>query len=156
MITDEEIEIIKEVTSQFLSNMTIAGSHIEVAASLVEGNDVVGVNIELAEPQFIIGQDGKTLLDVQRLLRMVLHKKIGKIFYIKLDVNHYQAKKIEHLKKVANEAADQVALLGQSKALPPMSSYERRIIHAELATRGDIKTQSQGDGEERSVVVAPK
>jgi spoIIIJ-associated protein len=145
MITPEEI-IIKETAQEFLQKMTIAGD------IFMDGADV---NIELAEPQILIGEDGKTLLDFQRLLRMMLSKKIGKTFYIKLDINHYIEKKTENLKKMASEIADQVSLTRISKTLPPMSSYERRIIHARLAERSDVITQSQGEGKERCVIIAP-
>lgn len=154
MITPEEITIIKEAVQEFLEKMTVAGASFNVQAPALPEAEEVDVTIESPEPQFLIGQDGKTLIDLQRLLRMVLHKKIGRVLYIRLDVNQYRVKKIESVKKMADETADQVALTGQEKALPPMNSYERRIVHAHLALRQDVKTQSQGEGEERHLVIS--
>jgi spoIIIJ-associated protein len=37
-----------------------------------------------------------------------------------------------------------------------MSAYERKIIHAELADRSDVITESQGNGAERHIVIKPK
>ena len=73
-----------------------------------------------------------------------------------LDINDYKKKKVEYLKDFAKETADQIAMTGQEKTLPPMSSYERRIIHAELSQRTDVITESQGDGFDRHVVIKPK
>jgi predicted RNA-binding protein Jag len=36
-----------------------------------------------------------------------------------------------------------------------MNAYERRLIHAELAARPDVKTESLGEGRGRYVVVKP-
>jgi len=37
----------------------------------------------------------------------------------------------------------------------PMSPYERRIVHMELAKNESVKTESIGDGEDRRVVIKP-
>ena len=63
---------------------------------------------------------------------------------------------MEYLKDMAKNLADQVSLTKEEKILPPMSAYERRIIHAELAQRTDVITESQGDGFDRHVVIKPK
>jgi predicted RNA-binding protein Jag len=52
--------------------------------------------------------------------------------------------------------ADLVALNKEEKALLPMSSYERRVIHAELSKRTDVITESQGDSFERHIVIKPR
>ncbi len=153
MITQEELGVIKATVEEFLAKMTVIGFTLQATSP---ASDAVDLRIDLAEPQFLIGQDGKTLLDLQRLLKIVLHKKLGKVFYVKLDINEYNTKKTEHVKKMASQAADQVSLTGISKTLPPMSSYERRIVHAELAGRSDVTTESQGEGESRSVVIMPR
>jgi spoIIIJ-associated protein len=121
-----------------------------------EAVDIIDLNITLEEPQIIIGERGQTLFETQRLLRAILTKKIQKIFYLNLDINGYKQSKIEYLKKTAKELADEVFLTKEEKALPPMSAYERRIIHAELSSREDITTESQGEGEDRHIVIKPK
>ena len=35
----------------------------------------------------------------------------------------------------------------------PMNSYERRLIHMELSSRPDVKTDSVGEGKDRHIVV---
>jgi len=73
-----------------------------------------------------------------------------------LDINGYKSKKVEYLKSLAKEAADQVVLNKEEKSLPPMSAYERRVVHAELAQREDVLTESQGSDLDRHIVVKPK
>jgi len=89
-------------------------------------------------------------------LRMILNKSLQKVFYLNLDINDYKKKKVEYLKFLAKDSADEVSFSKEEKVLLPMSSYERRIIHTELSQRSDIITESQGDGFDRHVVIKPK
>lgn len=168
MLEQKDINKIKETAEEFFEKMTITVSGIEASLSDVkkdikdiqdiaeENRDIVDLDIKLGEPQILIGQQGQTLFEIQRLLRTVLNRKLQKIFYLNLDINDYKKKKIEYLKDLAKELADQVSLNGKEKMLLPMSAYERRIIHAELSRRTDIVTESQGEGFDRHIVIKPK
>ena len=58
---------------------------------------------------------------------------------------------------MAISAADDVALTKKEKQLPPMTAYERRIIHLELASaRPDVVTESIGQEPERRVAIKPR
>ena len=72
-----------------------------------------------------------------------------------VDVNNYHAHRLELLKEMVLEIARQVSEEKKPRVLEPMSSYERRIVH--LALRGfvGIKTESQGEGMERRIVIGP-
>jgi spoIIIJ-associated protein len=113
------------------------------------------IDLRTDEPQILIGEDGQTLLEIQHLLKAILKKKLKENFYIDLDINDYKKKKIKYLKDLAQKLADEVALTKKEKMLPPMSAYERRIIHLELAERGDVTTESTGQEPERKVIVRP-
>lgn len=132
--------------------------------------DIIDINIRVQEPQILIGQDGQTLFELQRLLKIILNKKLSRLrkgslidsplgqknFYLRLDINDYKEKKIEYLKKLAKDLANEVSLTKEKRILSPMPAHERRIVHTELAQRQDIITESQGDGAERCVVISPR
>jgi len=126
-----------------------------VKLSPQENIDTVAVDIKIDTPEILIGEKGRTLVEIQRLLRIILNKKIEKSFYIDLDINDYKKKKIEYLKSLAKDLADEVVLTKEEKVLFPMPAYERRIIHLELAERSDVTTESQGEGIERRVIIKP-
>jgi spoIIIJ-associated protein len=155
MISQEDIKKIKEAVQDFFEKMTVEISIEDISFSNTE-NDVVNLSVSSLEPQILIGQGGQTLFEIQRLLRTILNKKLQKVFYFNLDINDYKTKKIEYLKVLAKDSADQVALTKEEKAFPPMPSYERRIIHAELSQRTDVATESQGEGSDRHIVIRPK
>ena len=73
-----------------------------------------------------------------------------------MDINDYKKKKVEYLKNLADCIANEVILTKEKKVLAPMPAYERRIIHAQLSARQDIKTESQGEGIDRCVVIEPR
>ena len=186
MISSNEIQKTKDIIEEFLGKMTMTDFTVEVKAvpSLdvlelwpqrelkedVGQKETIELDIALQEPQFLIGQNGQTLAELEKVVRILLNKKLSalhqeseavaplgqKSFYFKLDINNYRKKKVEYLKKMAEDLANEVATTKEKKVLPPMSAYERRVIHTELAKRQDIATESQGEGFERRVVISPK
>lgn len=156
MITQDDIVKVKGIAEEFFQKMTIATPKIVADFSSVENSDVVELNVVLDEPQILIGEKGQTLFEIQRLLRFILNKKLQKIFYLNLDINDYKKKKTEYLKELARDLANEVALTKEEKALFSMPAYERRIIHTELSQRQDVITESQGEGQDRHIVIKPK
>lgn len=157
-----QLNKIKESAEEFFEKMTLPASSMEADVSSEkdektgETRDVVNLDVKSDEPQILIGQQGQTLFEIQRLLRNVLNKKFQGNFYVNLDINDYKRNKMDYLKYMAKESADHVAVTRVPKQLPSMSSYERRVIHAELSQRTDVTTESQGEGFDRHIVIKPK
>lgn len=159
-------KIFKEST--FDESLGALGQNSSEASKTIENKNSLDVNITIKEPQILIGQSGQTLFELQRLLGIILHKKLSrsnkesatesgqKDFYLNLDINDYKKKKIEYLKDLAITLANEAIKTQEKKILPPMPSYERRIIHTELSLRQDVVTESQGEGIDRCVVIKPK
>ncbi len=166
MLNGDQTKKIKEVVETFFEKMTIIASVLEITTEdAVEGKkqesevgerEVININIKTDEPQILIGQQGQTLFDIQRLLRTIISKQLKKVVYLNIDINEYKKKKIEYLKDLAKTLADQVALTKEERSLSPMSSYERRVVHAELSQRSDVTTESRGDGPDRHIVIKAK
>ena len=151
MLNQADLKKIKEITEEFFRKTTF-----EVKAEVLPQQDLtVSINLELEDPQILIGEGGQTLAEIQHLLKAILKRKIQEPFYIDLDISGYKKKKIEYLKELARSLADEVAITKKEKELAPMPAYERRIIHLELASRTDVTTESVGQEPERSVVIRP-
>jgi spoIIIJ-associated protein len=96
------------------------------------------------------------LAALQHLVRAVANKKLGQNFVnFIVDVNNYRANRLNLLKEMALSFAKEVAENHQTETLEPMSAYERRIIHVTLSDYPGVKTESQGEGEERRIVIKP-
>lgn len=148
---DKYLEEIKKIVSEFFSKM---GFEIEINVHNWQ-NLTLPIDVKTKEPQLLIGEGGETLSELQHLLKAILKRKIRDNFYIDLDINDYKKKKIKYLKDLAQKLADEVVLTKKEKILPSMPAYERRIIHLELASRGDVITESFGEEPERRVVIKP-
>ena len=72
------------------------------------------------------------------------------------DCMNYRAMRLEELKLAAVVAAERVRKTGTPYEFAPMSSRERRIVHLALRDHDDLRTESQGEGGRRWVVVYPK
>ena len=98
----------------------------------------------------------KIILDFERIAKLAL-KKIdpASIENLVLDMNNYRREREHLISELAKAAARKVLLNKQEIKLPAMNAYERRIVHMELASRPDVKTESSGLGPERHIVVKP-
>lgn len=75
----------------------------------------------------------------------------GEVFI--LDINNYRRERERLISELAKAAARKVLLNREQVELPAMNGYERRLVHLELASRPDVKTESIGEGSERRVVI---
>lgn len=109
----------------------------------------------------ILIEDGKFLekglpnfiADLNYLVKLITKKYEWEP--VMIDVNNYRKQREDLIVELAKAAARKVAATQTEIELPPMNAYERRLIHAELAERPDLKTESKGEGKERAVVIKP-
>lgn len=95
----------------------------------------------------------KLILEVEHLTRIVAQKNgVENVF---IDINNYRKERENIIVELAKASARKALLAKEEVKLPPMNAYERRLIHVELSTRPDVKTESIGEGRERCVVVKP-
>lgn len=117
---------------------------------------VLLVQLKTEEAPALIGQGGRTLIGLQQILSRILRKQIKEPLYLDLDINQYKESKEKYLQDMAKETADLAALEKKEKFLPPMSAFERRVVHLALSERADVATESVGEGEDRRVAVRPR
>jgi len=150
------LEKIREIAVDFFSRMGFPA----IPTLEEKEPNVFLLSIKTDNPKLLIGSSGKTLIEIQHLLRLILMRQL-KInpqdqFYLELDINNYQKKKKEFLKDLALNLADEAVLTKKEKVMPFLSAYERRIVHLVLAERKDIVQESVGEGKERRIVIRPR
>lgn len=74
---------------------------------------------------------------------------------VSFECEHWRQSRLDELKMMARLAAERVAETGDSFALNPMSSRERRVIHLALKDQPGVRTVSEGFGPHRKVVILP-
>ncbi len=90
---------------------------------------------------------------LNHLLQMVAKKNQAKGIF--LDVNNYRQERESLIGELARAAAKKVTMSKAEVQLPSMNSYERRLVHVELALHPEVKTESVGEGKERYVIIKP-
>ncbi|MDP3954144.1 MAG: R3H domain-containing nucleic acid-binding protein [bacterium] len=126
-------------------------------------NDSLVVSIDSEDKMgMLIGKNGQNINALEHVVRVLTYKKIAKELgeakgsvNFSLDINNYRKLKSDYVAKVAQEAAQRVSQSRRSEALAPMNSYERRLVHTELASFSNIETESVGEEPRRRVVIKP-
>ena len=104
--------------------------------------------------RFIIGKNGQNLKAFEHLVRAMLLKN-GDTQNIVVDVNDYKKSRASFVVDAAKQAVSRVRNTQKAEVLTPMSAYERRIVHMELASYPDVATESIGDEPQRRIVIKP-
>ena len=73
-----------------------------------------------------------------------------------IDVNGYHENQMEAVRANARLLAQRARLFKHDVEMGPMSSYERLVVHELFAEDPEIKTESQGEGKFRHIVLKHK
>ncbi len=150
---DEEAEqLVSELLDYFLGAMGV------VAETYIRDDDDEGslvFEIEGQDAGLLIGRRGETLQSLQFLVRMITSRQLGRKAYVVIDIEDYRERRIQMLHRLARRTAGRVASSGREDGLEPMSPAERRIVHMSLAGHPEVRTESEGEGNQRRVVIFP-
>ncbi len=148
----DKIKTIKSETEELLKKM------IDTFELTVE-EDVENHMFQLTvktdeEASTIIGRHGETIRALQKILEVILFKKIGEPARVLMNVNDYREKQKERLEQLAAELAEKTQSVQRSTHFRGLSSYERRIVH-EFITKNHpaLTTFSVGEGRDRHLVI---
>jgi len=146
----ETLNLIKKISGDFLKAVGDEGT-VNIIESK-NGGDIL-VDLNLSDPQFLIGPKGMYLEAFERLLRVMVRRQSSEEIFLSIDINNYRKRRIEFLKTLAQEIGNQVALSKKPVSLEPMSAFERRIVHSEIAGRDGLISESVGEDPERWVII---
>lgn len=152
---EAQLETIKTIIETLLSKL-----NVKAEVEFMETSEGARFLIKTHEGSLLIGENGQNLLALNHVAKRIVDKALGddpekgKTIF-SLDVNDYQAKKIEDLKNLARLNAQRVRYFKKEIVLRPMTSFERRVIHFILTECPDVTTESTGEEPNRRVVIKP-
>ena len=141
----------KAFLTEIFSSM---GMNVEIDITLSE--KTMNINLSGDNMGLIIGKRGDTLDALEHLVSLCVNKGDGEYIKVILDTENYREKRHQTLVKLADSLAASVVRNKRKIVLEPMSSNERRIIHATLQSNKYVDTYSIGEEPNRKVVVALK
>jgi spoIIIJ-associated protein len=144
------------------SLLAFQGLKANVTATMVEDESgascwLIIDDTDLSEDQVntIIGEHGSVLDSIQYLANTTLNlgKAADEQLAFTIELGGYRAKRLEELKAIASEAAEQVLASKQEFEIKGLSSAERRQVHHFLSSHGGLSTFSRGKEPDRRLVV---
>jgi len=120
-------------------------------------DDTHMVQVETADADgLLIGKKGQNLEALEHLMRRMVGKQLKRSVRLEVDIGGYRERRVTALKNKAAALASRVKSSGKEMQVEPLSAAERRIIHLELVGDPQVKTYTVGDGDLKSVVIAPQ
>ncbi|MED4534765.1 RNA-binding cell elongation regulator Jag/EloR [Metabacillus fastidiosus] len=144
-----------EESRKFLSDV-IKKMNIEATIDVEQDGRQILFSIRGKEIALLIGKRGQTLNSLQYLTQLVANRYSKQYLQIIVDAENYRERRKATLSELAKRLARQVAKDKKEVKLEPMPSYERKVIHAALASIKGIKTSSIGEDPNRYIVISPK
>lgn len=142
---------IKEFLANVLEKMGITG----VTVQAKEVGDVVALTIVGDNATAAIGHRGEVLDALQYLSSLMLSEHGSGFRRVTVDAEGYRGKREKTLQRLAQNLEQKVKRTGKQVNLEPMNPYERRIIHTTLQNSKYVTTESDGQGNQRHVVIRP-
>ena len=105
-------------------------------------------------PRRLVGPSGKVLEALQELTRLAVQVETGERSRLMLDIAGHRAERRATLVSLAQVAIGEVKESGEKRSLDPMSAFERKVIHDEVAAAG-LVSESEGVEPHRHVVILP-
>ena len=153
-LTDEELDTIADVAISVLRGILV---HFDAADSPIDeyDGDEGELILDVTAPDLavLIGRHGRTLESLQVLFSLLVSRKLGFRYPVVVDVEGYRSRRHDKVVSMAHSAAARAVCQHGTVKLPPMSAYERRLVHIALRDNDDVETHSEGVDPERRVVI---
>jgi spoIIIJ-associated protein len=115
------------------------------------------VFVDLSGPDsaLLLDRGGELLRALELIALEILRLPSGEHEKISFDCKNQRSMRFQELRMAASVAADKVRQTGTPFHFAPMSSRERRVVHLALRDQTDLRTESDGEGFNRCVVLYP-
>jgi spoIIIJ-associated protein len=151
---EKNVKILQKLTEELFVLMS---TKAKAETSYDKENEAFVVNVEAGdETGLLIGKKGETLLGIQTILGFLLKQKVGEWNRVLVNVGDYREKEEGYLKDLAATTALRAKETGEPQNLYNLKSWQRRVIHLVLSEDKDITTESEGEGEDRFLIIKSK
>ena len=117
-------------------------------------DEVIYADVTGEQTEALVGIKGAILQSVLELCRTIVQRKTQQGARIRLDIAGYSERRREALRIYARRLADKVVAEGGEIMLEPMNSADRKVVHDTVAEIEGVRSFSEGEEPQRSVIVA--
>jgi spoIIIJ-associated protein len=140
----------------------IAADYIEELLDICDFDGDIDIEVRAGRSYISVDSTGEgnlrvlskpdTVNALQELTRIAVQTKTGEFSRLILDSGGSRAIREAELGALVDRAVEKLEEGGTAAALPPMSSYERKLVHDIVAARG-FTSESEGEGRDRHTVI---
>ena len=148
----EAIDKAKEILDTMLGYL---GFVVDVQPLETENGTVLEIISE--EADILIGRRGERLDDIQYLVNRILQIQDPEAPRVRVDAQHYRMMREDKLVEEALAIAERVKVSKRPVKMPPLNSYDRRLVHNALADDPAVESWSPPEsGRVKRLVIRPK
>jgi spoIIIJ-associated protein len=138
-------DAVAAVESTLTELLSAAGLLLEIRRRDSAGDEILFELIgDDVEP--LLANQGEGLTGLEVLVGRIASKKVGQPVHPRLDAEGFRAQRKGALEDLAAQSAAEVRRTRRPQLLPPLSPWERRLVHLALAEDPEVETESEGDG----------
>lgn len=153
-LTDEELDTVADVAITVLRDLLAFFDAADSPIDEYEGDEgELILDVTAPDLAVLIGRHGRTLESLQSLFSLLVSRRLGFRYPVAVDVEGYKSRRHDKVISMARSAASRAVRQHGSVSLPPMSAYERRLVHIALREDERVDTHSEGIDPERRVVI---
>lgn len=151
--TVEQLEQEGDIAADYLEGLLdIADIDGDLALDARGGRAYISVENEDDAALALISEPD-TVQALQELTRIAVQTKTGRFSRLILDVGGSRDARQQQLQKLVDRAIARLDDGVSQASLPPMSSYERKLIH-DIASERGFTSESYGEGADRHTVIS--
>lgn len=140
---------IEEYLQKYFDNLNMP---VELFVTKNEDNSLkVVINAE--NNAILIGKNGQTLEAIKTVVNAAANSKFKTHVYMTVDINGYKEERYEKLKATVERIAKTVVKTRVSARLGELTSDERKVVHQHLNEMAHIRTESEGEGNNRRLKI---
>ena len=157
--TTTDREDLAEKASDFLLGV-LERMGITADIDIKDDADRTVLEIQTADTELVIGRRGVVIDALQHLVNKAVFKERGdrgteRGKALVVDAGGYRDKQVERLRGIAQKMGEKALQTKQIVELQPMSPHDRRIVHMAIAEMPGLSSRSEGEGEDRHILLVP-
>jgi spoIIIJ-associated protein len=128
---------------------------MDLDVEVKEEGGVIYINFAGADRSFLLSNSASLLNSIEYLLNRIFRTDKEDAPGILADSEKYRQHREAELILLAQMASQKVISFRKPLSLQPMIPRERRIVHLALSGIEGVRTQSNGEGDNRSITIYP-
>lgn len=151
-----EREDLAEKASDFLLGV-LERMGISADIDIKDDKDKTTLEIQTKDTEVVIGRRGVVMDALQHLVNKVVYRdRTGdRTKPLVVDAGGFRDKQVERLRTLGQRMAAQALETKKIVELQPMTAHDRRIVHMAISEIAGLTTRSEGEGEDRHILIVP-